>query len=117
MKIIIAGGRDFTEYNTLKEECDKIIQRLQATDITIVSGHANGADKLGEKYALEREYSLEIFPADWKTHGRAAGPVRNREMAEYADILIAFWDARSRDTKNMIDQAQLNKVGTYIIFY
>lgn len=114
MKIVIAGGRDFNNYNLLCEKCDDIINSNQTE---IISGCAKGADTLGERYAKERGYDVKLFPADWKTHGRKAGPIRNKQMAEYGDMLIAFWDGKSSGTKNMIDNAKkLGKI-VYIITY
>lgn len=103
MKVIIAGSRDFSDYELLKSKCDKILS--QQVDIEIVSGTANGADKLGETYANEKGYKLTKFPADWDNHGNSAGYKRNKEMAIYADTLIAFWNGRSKGTKHMIDLA------------
>lgn len=109
-KVIIAGGRDFDNYELLKERCDYYLQnKLKEDRVVIVSGHANGADSLGERYAQERGLECETYPADWKAHGRAAGPIRNAKMAEVADALIAFWDGKSRGTKSMIELA--NKKG------
>ena len=104
-KVIIAGCRDFADYELLKEECDFYLQNQKPEDIVIVSGHASGADALGEHYALERDLQLETYTADWKAHGRAAGPIRNAQMASVAHALIAFCDGKSRETKNMIDTA------------
>lgn len=103
-KVIVAGGRDFDDYDdyeVLRERCDFFLKTK--SNIEIVSGAAKGADSLGERYANERGYSLTKFPADWETHGKSAGAVRNAKMAAYADALIAFWDGRSKGTKNMID--------------
>jgi hypothetical protein len=114
MKLIIAGGRTFTDYKKLKETCDHFLQ--DQTDIEIVSGaYYRGADKLGEQHAKERGYKLTKFPADWKRFGRAAGPKRNQQMANYADALIAFWDGKSRGTKNMIYLAKQNNLKVKII--
>ena len=104
-KVIVAGCRDFADYELLKEKCDFYLQNKKPEIIVIVSGHASGADTLGERYAQERGYETEVYPADWKTNGRAAGPIRNAQMAAVADALIAFWDGKSRGTKNMIDTA------------
>jgi hypothetical protein len=102
MKIVIAGGRDFTNYSLLKEKCDEIIDFV---DVEIVSGTAKGADSLGERYAKENGYDVKLFPPDWKKFGRKAGPLRNKQMAEYCDMLIAFWDQKSSGTRNMIENA------------
>ena len=70
-RVIIAGCRDFADYELLKEKCDFYLQNQKPEDIVIVSGHASGADALGERYAQERGFGLETFPADWKANGRA----------------------------------------------
>ena len=103
MKIIISGGRTFNDYDLLSKSCDKAFSKL--TEIEIVSGTANGADKLGERYAKEKGLTLKQLPADW-TKGKSAGYKRNEEMAKYADALIAFWDGKSKGTGHMIDLAK-----------
>ena len=100
-KVIIAGCRDFNDYELLKSKSDYYLQN-KLPNVIIVSGHASGADTLGERYAIERGLNCELHPADWNKHGRAAGPIRNAEMAEVADALIAFWDGKSRGTAHMI---------------
>ena len=116
MKIIIAGSRTFTDYKKLCAQCDKILQ--DQNTIEIVSGaYYKGADKLGEKYAAEKGFKLTKFPADWNRFGRAAGPKRNKQMANYADVLIAFWDGKSRGTKNMIEVAKSNHLNVFIYNY
>lgn len=105
MKVIIAGSRNFNDYPTLEKYCDKVLSSV-ADDIEIVSGTAYGADKLGERYAKEKGYKLTQFPADWEQYGKSAGVIRNKQMAEYSDALIAFWDKESKGTANMIKLAQ-----------
>ena len=106
-KVIIAGCRDFCDYELLKLKCNFYLQNKKNThNLIIVFGHATGADALGERYASEMGLKVDIHPADWKMHGRAAGPIRNAGMAEVADALIAFWDGQSRGTKSMIDLAK-----------
>ena len=116
-KVIIAGCRDFTDYELLREKCDYHLQNLRLEDIVIVSGHASGADSLGERYAQERGFQLETYPADWKAHGRAAGPIRNAKMASVAHALISFWDGKSRCTKNMIDTAKKHNLQVAVVRY
>lgn len=103
-KVIIAGSRDFADYELLSSFADEVL--TGAEDIEIVSGGARGADGLGERYARERGYALKVFPAEWKKWGRAAGPIRNGQMAGYADALIAFWDGQSSGTRDMIRKAE-----------
>lgn len=116
-KVIVAGCRDFADYDLLKEKCDFYLQNKKPEIIVIVSGHASGADTLGERYAQERGYETEVYPADWKTNGRAAGPIRNAQMAAVADALIAFWDGKSRGTKNMIDTATKRGLQVAVVRY
>jgi hypothetical protein len=136
LRIIIAGGRDFDDYQMLKEEALKAISNivLNATGqaktqkelITIISGSANGADTLGEQFANECGLKLRRFPADWCRHGRRAGYMRNVEMAEYAidkenheayGALIAFWDGQSKGTKHMIDTAKKMGLDVHVLNY
>ena len=100
-KIIIAGGRDFGNYKLLEEYVNKMTANLD--DFVIVSGGARGADELGERYAKENGNDLIVIPAEWGIYGNRAGPIRNGEMAKVADMLIAFWDGKSRGTSNMIN--------------
>lgn len=116
-RVIIAGCRDFNDYELLKEKCDYFLQDEKKEDVVIISGHASGADALGERYAQERGFQLETFPADWKAHGRAAGPIRNARMASAANALIAFWDGKSRGTKNMIESAKNHNLKVVVVRY
>lgn len=116
--VIIAGGRDFDDYELLRDKCDFKLSALDRTHlITIISGGARGADKLAQRYARERNYVLKIMNADWDTHGKSAGYVRNQEMSDCAQYLIAFWDKRSRGTKHMIDIATKARRGVYVVNY
>ena len=106
-RVIIAGSRSFNDYAVLRMACDKLLVKKKLTHhIVVVSGTARGADSLGEKYALERGYAVERFPADWQQYGKTAGPIRNRLMADNAEALIAFWDGHSTGTKDMITEAK-----------
>ena len=102
MKVIIAGGRDINDYDLVLDA----VEESQFEIETVISGGAKGVDSLGEQFAEDMNLNLKIFRADWATHGRAAGPIRNRKMAENADALIAIWDGKSRGTKNMIETAK-----------
>ena len=128
MKVIIAGGRDFQSYATLKgsfyeflkeQKEDFLDKSLSDTlsDIEIVSGCARGADSVGELFASRRGLPIKRFPADWKQHGKSAGYLRNKEMAEYANGLLAFWDGKSRGTKHMIDTAKKKGLDVKVVMY
>lgn len=114
-KVIIAGGRDFTNYEVLKYAVNEKLSGI--TEVEIVCGGAAGADELGKWYANEMGLGIKEFPADWKKHGKAAGPIRNLEMANYADALIAFWDGKSKGTKDMIDKAKTKNLRVQIVLY
>lgn len=98
MKVIIAGSRSVWKFSDVAQAI-----RNSTFKITeVVSGNARGVDRLGEHWAHIHEVPLKIFPADWEKHGKGAGFIRNRQMAEYADALIAIWDGKSPGTANMI---------------
>jgi hypothetical protein len=99
-KTIIAGGRNYQ----FSDEDRKVLDSFEISEV--VCGGANGADECGRRWAIDRGIPVKMFPADWGKHGKAAGPIRNREMAEYGERLIAFWDGQSRGTKNMIETAR-----------
>ena len=106
LKVIIAGSREFEDYYFLEKKLNHIFSKWPFSEIEVVSGGAKGVDHLGEMYAEAKGCALKVFPADWNEHGKAAGPIRNKQMAEYATHLVAFWDGKSRGTKNLIDTAK-----------
>ncbi len=110
MRVIIAGGREIYDYQLVLDA----IKEANLDIITVVSGGAKGVDTLGEQYASEMNLALNVYAADWQKNGRAAGPIRNRKMAENADALIAIWDGKSRGTKNMIETATKLKLVVYV---
>jgi hypothetical protein len=117
-KVIIAGSRGFSNYKLLKEKCDEFLREKKKThNVVVISGHARGADSLGEKYASDEDLDLEIYPADWKKHGKSAGFRRNEQMAEVADAVIAFWNGESHGTKHMIDIANEKKLEIRVVNY
>jgi hypothetical protein len=117
-KVIIAGSRGFSNYKLLREQCNKYLREKRRTcNIIIVSGHARGADTLGEKYAQDEGFDLEIYPAQWKKLGKQAGYRRNEQMAEVADALIAFWDGESKGTKHMIDIMNAKSLQVKVVEY
>ena len=136
IRIIIAGSRDFKDFNYLEKSCLEVFSYLAEElkvlsgdlveyreNIEIISGCARGADSLGELFAEKYKLKLVQFPADWNTYGKSAGYIRNEQMAKYAvsdnnfGILIAFWDGKSRGTKNMIDLAKKYVLKGCILYY
>ncbi len=107
MKLIVAGSREFDNFEKLENELFNV-SLIIGKPKTIVSGKARGADSLGEIYAKKYLIDVEEYPADWDNYGKSAGYRRNCDMANNADVLIAFWDRKSKGTKHMINIA-LNK--------
>ena len=112
MKVIVAGGRDFTDY---KLTC-KVLSKLKHP-FELVCGEARGADNLGKRYAVENNLKIHSFPADWNRFGKSAGYIRNKQMAKFAEGLIAFWDGKSKGTKHMIDLAKQYGLKILVIKY
>ena len=116
-RVIVCGCKDFSGREFCFSRLDSILSEYE--DVEIVSGHAKGADTFGEEYAETHGLSLKIFPPDWKRYGRAAGPIRNREMLKYSlearPVVIAFWNRTSKGTKDMINQAAKAGVKVHIV--
>lgn len=110
MRTIIAGSRTITDIK-------KVYRAVSDSgfDITqIISGCASGVDKLGEEYATFMQIPIARYPANWNLYGKSAGFIRNKEMAENADALIAIWDGESKGTKHMIDIANKRGLKIYV---
>jgi hypothetical protein len=103
VKVIVAGSRSIVDYGIVADAIES--SGFAAGDVEIVSGGAAGVDRLGEEWASRNGKRWRRFPADWFTHGRRAGPLRNLAMAKYADALVAVWDGESRGTKHMLTAA------------
>jgi hypothetical protein len=101
MRTIIAGSRTVTRHEYLLSA----VRAITWTPTEIISGAARGADALGERWALANRIPLRRMPADWNRHCRRAGFLRNVEMAQCADALLALWDGKSAGTAHMIDIA------------
>ena len=106
-RLVVAGCRDYNDYSVASVEIEKHIKKCDENcSVIIVSGCAEGADKLGERYATEHHLNIERYPAEWEKYGKYAGPKRNAQMAKVADGVLVFWDGKSRGTKNMIENAK-----------
>lgn len=119
-KLIVAGGRDFNDYEKASEEIRRLASHeLKDFAVSIVCGMAYGADAQGLRFAKENDVTRYEFPADWdnldvpnavikytsrgKPYNAAAGNIRNKAMGDFADGLLAFWDGKSRGTQDMIN--------------
>ena len=112
-RVIVAGSRDFNDYNLLSSELDNFLAGKK--NVTIISGTARGADRMGEQYAAEHGYKIDQFPAEWSKYHQGAGPIRNLEMVKTADAVVAFWDNQSTGTKNIIDCAKQENIPYKVI--
>jgi len=110
MKVIIAGSRCIGNYETVKQAI--LDSGYEITEV--VSGGARGVDRLGEQYAKEFGITIKQFIPDWDGLGKKAGHVRNREMGDYSDALIALWDGESKGTSGMIDYAMKKNLKVFI---
>ena len=112
MNLGIVGSRSFQDAPLMK----KWILKFLATnkDLTIVSGGANGADQIAKSIAHDMKLKYREFKPDWSI-GKSAGPIRNKQIIDSSDTILAFWDCASRGTKNTIDQAISNKIPIIII--
>jgi hypothetical protein len=110
MKVIIAGSRSCNDYNLVRKAI-----KDSGFDITeIVSGCAPGIDTVGMDIANEYHIPVKRFPANWNRYGKGAGLIRNIEMAEYADALVALPGPNSVGTIDMIAQARLKGLKIYV---
>lgn len=127
MKIIIAGSRNFADYDLLKRTLARWTRKLKAVEV--VSGHAEGADRLGERWALEEapklfgygRVSLKIFRPDYEKHGGKLAPIiRNSEMVEYCrpdGAAIFLWDGASKGTLDCLSKAKRAGLRVKVVKY
>lgn len=113
--LAIVGSRDFEESSLLFEECNKLKETYRITKV--VSGEARGADRYGKYWARDNKIKYEGFPADWETYGKSAGHIRNKDIVNSADVLIAFWDGLSKGTANSIELAHNRGIPTIIVLF
>lgn len=103
MRVLVTGGRDFSDQELLFEALDRLHARHGFT--VLVHGDASGADRLSGEWATARGVPVEAHPADWKRHGRAAGPIRNQKMLDTEpELLVAF--PGGKGTADMVRRAK-----------
>lgn len=109
-RVIVAGSREITDFETVwYAVVDSGFQIGK-----VVSGMARGVDRLGLQVAAVLGVGVARFPANWIQYGRSAGFIRNQQMADYADCLIAVWDGKSRGTRHMIDTMEKVKKPVFV---
>jgi len=104
MKVIIAGSRTITDISMVHRTV--IASGWSQQIAEVVCGGAKGVDTLGEQLAFENKVPVKYFPADWNAHGKSAGFMRNKQMADYADALILVWDGSSKGSAHMKETAK-----------
>jgi hypothetical protein len=115
MRLLVCGGRDFSDVQLAHEKITKAIGTIFMTPPTIIHGGAKGADAIAGEYAKINGFPCEVYPADWNAHGRAAGPIRNRQMIVEGrpDAVLALHGGRG--TQNMVKQARAAGIVVYIV--
>ena len=105
MRVLITGSRTWDNIDTIRDALRNVLS--QDGDITVVHGGARGADEIAGHVARELGMKVEVHPADWETHGRQAGLLRNAEMVDLgADLVLSFRKNYSRGTTHCINLAR-----------
>lgn len=114
MRVLIYGGRDFVPTDLDYSWLNSLFQEHSPGELTVISGEARGADTAGRIWATASGHEVERFPADWKTHGKAAGHIRNQQMLDSGiDVAIQF--PGGVGTADM--RRRLDKAGVRVIEY
>lgn len=119
-KIMVCGGRDFNNEAMLFHALDELLLSLQSHETkcyTLIAGAARGADTLAAVYAKNNNLKLEEYPAEWDKYGKSAGYRRNTDMVDASDMVVAFWDGKSKGTKHSIDLALSKGKHLLVIHY
>jgi len=101
MKVAIIGSREFDDYELLCKSLEKVKDKITL----IISGGARGADSLAERFALENNIPIRIFKPDWDRKGKIAGILRNQDIVNNCDVVIAFWNYTSKGTEHALNYA------------
>ncbi len=105
--VVIAGCRTYSNYEEAKDFIISCLIEYKTIDqITILSGGCQGADLLGERFAKENSFPIKRYLPDWKKYGKAAGPIRNKQMVDVCHKVICFWDGKSKGTESLIKYAK-----------
>jgi hypothetical protein len=101
LRLAVVGSRSCEDYELVSGFLGHFINQKPI----IVSGGAKGVDSLAERFADENELKKKIYKADWSKYGRAAGPIRNQQIVDNANAMIAFATKDSKGTKNSVKLA------------
>lgn len=103
--LAVVGCRQYDDFESICNKIDRYIAYHDLVIKEIVSGDAPGIDQIAEDYAISRGYAFRPIPADWDTHGKSAGFIRNDEIVSASDNVLAFWDNVTKGTGHSIDLA------------
>lgn len=101
-RVLVCGGRDFNDADTVFAALDGHVRHGD----TIIQGGAPGADRFAREWSHQRKCRYENFPADWKAHGRAAGPIRNQQMIDEGKPTKVIAFPGGRGTADMVRRAR-----------
>jgi len=114
-RLLVTGSRDWSNVDAVVRELE-VVQAHEGEQVVLVSGNCRGADLIAEDVAVKFGWIIERHPADWKTHGKRAGFVRNGEMVELgADYCLAFVKDNSAGASNTVVKARIAKIPTKVI--
>lgn len=116
MRTIIAGSRTIDSISVIRDAMKCAYEQEDIRPTIVVSGTALGVDRCGITWAEENGLPVRRFPALWDRYGKRAGYVRNSQMADNADALVAIWDGVSKGTKHMIQSARSRNLKIFIFF-
>lgn len=115
LKLGIVGSRGFDDYDLM---VDTVLKSSNIDHVEcIVSGGAEGADQLADRFANDFKKIMKVFLANWKLYGRAAGFKRNIRIVEESDLVIAFWDGESPGTQHTIKLCKQKNVPVIVVLY
>lgn len=113
LRVLVCGSRSWSDYAAISDQLSLV---SSGVGLVVVHGGAMGADTVAANYALRSGIPTEVFYADWDKYGKRAGILRNNEMLDTRpDLVLAFWDGKSRGTKHTIDEARRRGIPCEVI--
>lgn len=116
---MVCGSRTITDKEWVFSQIEQVWYWNLACykDHVMVEGGAQGVDSLAKEYAVENEWEIKEFPANWSKYGKSAGMVRNIAMVDYCDLCLILWDGQSKGTKHDIDLCEQKKKKYFVVRY
>ena len=118
-RLLVCGSRTITDKNWIYSQIESYWYEHLAcySDPIMIEGAARGVDLIAKAYAVENDWKVEEYPADWEKHGRDAGYIRNDIMVKAADEVLILWDGERRGTKNDINLCKKYNKPHKIVLY